>query len=212
MNADKCCDLIYDHYKDTSTRLSDEIKARLRFAAYIFVILGSMVLEMYQPGVFSDVLHGLLKKSTGSEATNFGQQAVVGFVNALLWVLLAFFLLQTFLRSLEIERYARYLRKMESQLEEMLGGRFINREREFKAPFFRISSLAFMPMFFFSVAPVVIIKFYLEIRSTHGEPLIRWIFTLVDAAMLLIIVGFGTAFVFSFAQQIRQSSADNRRK
>lgn len=115
--------LLYDHYKETCSTISDAIKRRDRLMLLIVVTLGFFAFQTIFPEVSDTIVNDFLHFKFGlSPKFNL---AVIGNV---VWFLILIFTTRYFQVSIYIERQYKYIHQIEDKLNKILGDELITRE------------------------------------------------------------------------------------
>jgi len=124
MSSDeKKLEVIYDHYKDTSTRIQHYCKLRDRLFLYILLALSLVYLGLFSYSEAENVLSQFIANKLGLVSV-----LDISFVGSLIWFGLLVLVIRYFQTVTTIERYYPYLHKLENQVDHYCGGNIITRE------------------------------------------------------------------------------------
>ena len=155
MEAEKRAELMMDHYKDTFQLILYQWKVRNRLFIYILIILVLLGLDTYRPGVLSELVNAYIaKKVEDPPKLDFN------FIGMVTWFLLLSLVIQYYQRSIFVDREYKYIKRLEEQLCNEMGGDYISREG--KAYFSRTGRTdegGKQPLFIRYVGPIYVIVF-----------------------------------------------------
>ena len=121
--SDKPISILYDHYKDTCTTISEAIKRRDRLMLFVILALGFFAFQTIFPIASDTAVNDFLSFKFG--LTLRLELSVVGNV---VWFLLLIFTLRYFQVAVFVERQYKYLHKTEDQLNKEFGEEIVTRE------------------------------------------------------------------------------------
>lgn len=121
--SDKPISIIYDHYKETCSIISEAIKRRDRLMLFVILALGFFAFQTIFPTASNAVVNDFLNFKFG--LTLKLDLSVIGNV---VWFLLLIFTLRYFQVAVFVERQYAYLHQAEEKLNKELGEELITRE------------------------------------------------------------------------------------
>ncbi len=121
--SDKPLSIIYDHYKETCTIISEAVKRRDRLMVFVIIALSFFAFQTIFPTTSDTVVNDFLSFKFG--LTLKFDLSIIGNV---VWFLLLIFTLRYFQVAVFVERQYSYLHATEEKLNKEFGQELITRE------------------------------------------------------------------------------------
>lgn len=116
-------EIIYDHYKDTSTKVENYCKLRGRYFLYILFTLSLIYLGLFSYSEAENIVSQFIANKLGIISS-----LDIYFVGSIIWFGLLVLVMKYFQIVATIEKYYPYLHKLEKQISHYYGEDIINRE------------------------------------------------------------------------------------
>lgn len=179
--------ILYDHYRDTCSVVTEAVKRRDRLMLFVVVTAGLFALQTFFPSISNEGVSGFLNFKFGF--TLKSDLAVIG--NAL-WFLLLIFSLRYFQTQVFLEKQYSYLHELEEKINGRLGDSTVGREGAgylSNYPLFSnwisIVYTIFFPMILFLIAAIRIGS---EWRGAVGKPSLGLLLNSLVFAFLAISI------------------------
>lgn len=208
-SKDKELDVLYDHYKESCSTLSSNLRVRIRLVLAILIVLTLMVFQGTDP----DNANTLASEWLGSQATGNTSLKVhldPRFISFLLWFALSSLLVQAYQKSLLIEKQANYVRDVEASVDQLLGSWKIGGMRLKRPDYFRYSNYLYFWGFLLISTVISFGKLWLEVGSLKfGRSLFgaSSVFVLLDIVMAGVIGFYSYRFCVDYRKLASQSQA-----
>ena len=185
--------VLYDHYKDTCSQITENVKRRDRLMLYVILILGFFALQALFPSISNVAVSDFLKFKFG-----LSLQLNLSVLGSLVWFLLLVFTLRYFQVAAFVERQYAYIHSVEDKLNKELGRDLIVREGKFylnQYPIFsNWMSFLYTIVFPFLLLVSVVVKITSELISVYrtgwsmGLALNSVIFILLGVSIVLYLI------------------------
>lgn len=183
--SDKPVSIIYDHYKETCSIISEAIKRRDRLMLFVILTLGFFAFQTISPTASNSVVNDFLNFKFG--LTLKLDLSVIGNV---VWFLLLIFTLRYFQVAVFVERQYIYLHQAEEKLNKELGVELVTREGKSyldKYPLFSnwmwILYTIIFPILLFVVSAIEIVN---ELKNTCIQ---FWSFNFLLDGIAFVLLG-----------------------
>ncbi len=123
LSEEKKFELLNLHYEDTNRTIREVIKTRDRFLFYIFIILGLMTFQIFDPILSKNLISQYL-----SNALELQIPAGVSFISTLAWSALLIFSLRYFQAVINLENLYDYVQSLENLLSKPFNQKVFIRE------------------------------------------------------------------------------------
>ena len=115
--------IIYDHYKDTCSIISEAVKRRDRALLFVIIALAFFAFQTIFPNAADLAVADYLTFKFG-----LSLQINLSVIGNVVWILVLLFTLKYFQTAVFIERQYSYLHQLEDKLNKALGQELITRE------------------------------------------------------------------------------------
>lgn len=144
-------ELIYDHYKDTCEIQNKNITQRNRLLLAFFISVILLLLFFFQENSSMSVLLGFLRSRYNIDL-NFS----IELIRSLLWLMLFYFAMQYYCKSINVERNYLYIHELEEDINQLYGQTLLKREKQAYLNKYPIL-LNFVDVFYKKVIPTIYI-------------------------------------------------------
>ncbi len=144
-------ELIYAHYKDTCEIQTKNISQRNRLLLAFFISVIVLLLFIFQEKSSMSVLLGLFRSRYNIDL-NFS----IELIRSLLWLMLFYFTMQYYSKSINIERNYLYIHELEENINQLCGQTLLKRESQAYLNRYPIL-LDFVDVFYKKVVPTIYI-------------------------------------------------------
>lgn len=174
-------DLIYDHYKDTFTIITKQIKQRNKKFVFIFIIAFVFLLFTFNPDGYGNLIFGYIKEQYSIDLTGY-----FSVIQTFLWVILLYETLRYSQSIIYIEREYQYIASLEEKISQIISYT-INRESQDYSDNYSVitnySNIIYKYLFpSFSII-VVTLKIISEYKTLN-----IWCFLIIDTLLYIAYI------------------------
>jgi phosphate starvation-inducible membrane PsiE len=191
----------YDHYKEAHKLLCSNLAIRIRMIVVILALLLVMLFQSIDPRNTVKIVSNWLHSLVGGD--NLAIDALPSFLSFLLWFTLSSLIIQSFQKSLVIERQSIYLQRLELWLDRIIGTSEIRLMRYRRPKFFHYSNMLYFGGFLALVGSASSWKLFTEFRDLQKSSLgasraLGLTFASFDVIMFILIIFFCYRFMVDF--------------
>jgi hypothetical protein len=197
-------EVAYDHYKEAYKMLCSNLAVRIHMVFAILVLLFLMLFQSIDPRNTVDLASRWLKTLVGGD-NQLAIDALPSFLSFLLWFALSSLAIQTFQKSLVIERQSIYLHRLELWIDRLIDESQIRLVRHRRPRYFRYSNMLYFGGFLALVGSTSSWKLFTEFReltssSAGASRVLGATFAVFDVMMFALVIFFCYRFVIDFRE------------